>query len=110
MREETTLPTKETLSGSETERYEFRLYVSGATPASGRAIANLKALCEDYLPGRYRLVVVDVYQQPHLAEGDRIVATPTLVRKLPLPLRRLVGDLSDSGQVLLRLDIVPVPS
>lgn len=107
---ERNVPQSEEPSSSGTERFEFRLYVTGATPASGRAILNLKALCEEHLPGRYELVVVDVYQQPELAEGDRVVATPTLIRKLPLPLRRLVGDLSDSERTLLRLDIVPVPS
>lgn len=89
------------------ERYELRLYVTGATPSSGRAIANLKALCEEHLQDRYDLEVVDVYQQPRRAEEDGILATPTLIKRLPLPLRRLVGDLSDSDHVLLRLDLSP---
>jgi circadian clock protein KaiB len=79
--------------------------VSGATACSARAVENVKRLCEEHLPGRYDLEVVDVYQQPELAEDDRILATPTLVRRLPLPLRRLVGDLSDPERVLGRLNL-----
>lgn len=94
-------------AGKELEHYELRLYVTGATPSSGRAIANLKAFCEKHLRDRYDLQVVDVYQQPQMAEEDRILATPTLIKRLPLPLRRLVGDLSDSDNVLLRLDLSP---
>jgi circadian clock protein KaiB len=89
------------------ERYTLRLYVTGATPSSGRAIANLKALCEEHLQDRYDLEVVDVYQQPHLAEEDRIMAIPTLIKRFPLPLRRMVGDLSEPKSVLLRLDLSP---
>lgn len=85
--------------------YVLRLYVTGTTPNSMRAIANLKELCERYLPGRYDLQVIDVYQQPSLAEEDRIVATPTLVKELPPPLRKLIGDLSDRERVLVRLDL-----
>jgi circadian clock protein KaiB len=95
----------ETLAPTSKERYTLRLYVSGATPCSTRAIENVKTLCEEHLPGRYDLEVVDIYQQPGLAEGDQILATPTLVRRLPLPLRRLVGDLSDPERVLGRLNI-----
>jgi circadian clock protein KaiB len=98
-------PSGETLTRSSTERYTLRLYVSGATPSSTRAIEHVKTLCEEHLPGRYDLEVVDVYQQPGLAEDDRILATPTLVRRLPLPLRRLVGDLSDPERVLGRLNL-----
>lgn len=98
-------PSEETLALTSKERYTLRLYVSGATPCSTRAVENVKALCEEHLPGRYDLEVVDIYQQPGLAEGDQILATPTLVRRLPLPLRRLVGDLSDPERVLGRLNI-----
>jgi len=98
-------PSGETLARLSQERYALRLYVSGATPGSTRAIENVKTLCEEHLPGRYDLEVVDIYQQPGLAEDDRILATPTLVRRLPLPLRRLVGDLSDPERVLGRLDL-----
>ena len=89
------------------ERYVLRLYVTGTTPRSVRAIANLKRLCEEHLQGRYELEVIDVYQQPVLTAGEQIIALPTLIKKLPLPLRRLVGDLSDTERVLLGLDLKP---
>jgi circadian clock protein KaiB len=88
--------------------YVLRLYVTGKTPNSVRAIANLKELCNQYLPGRYDLQVIDIYQQPKLAEDDQIVATPTLVKELPLPLCRLIGDLSDRERVLVKLDLQQV--
>ena len=87
------------------EKYLLRLYVSGMTPRSTAAIARLKAICEENLGGRYDLEVIDIYQQPDLARGEQIIATPTLLKKLPAPLRRLVGDLSDKERVLLGLDI-----
>lgn len=90
--------------------YELRLYVTGATPRSGNAVASVKAICEEHLPGQYVLEVVDLYQQPHLAEGDHILATPTLIKLQPPPLRRLVGDLSDEERVLSGLDLKPQPS
>lgn len=99
------LQSSESLAPPSKERYILRLYVSGATPCSTRAVALVKGICEEHLPGRYDLEVVDIYQQPGLAEGDQILATPTLVRRLPLPLRRLVGDLSDPERVLGRLNI-----
>ena len=83
----------------------LRLFVTGMTPRSTDAIARIKAICEEYLEGRYELEVVDIYQQPEAARVEQIVATPTLVKKLPPPLRRLVGDLSDKRRVLLGLDI-----
>lgn len=98
-------PSKETLAPTSKERYTLRLYVSGATPCSSRAVEHVKALCEEHLAGRYDLEVVDIYQQPGLAEGGQILATPTLVRRLPLPSRRLVGDLSDPERVLGRLSL-----
>ncbi len=88
-------------------RYELRLYVAGMTPRSTRAIANIKEICEEHLKGRYDLQVIDLYQQPVLAKGDQIIAVPTLIRKLPLPLRRIIGDLSDREQVLIGLDLKP---
>lgn len=97
------------VSSSSEPCYVLRLYVTGKTPNSLRAIANLKELCERYLPGRYDLQVIDIYQQPTLAEDDQIVATPTLVKELPPPLRKLIGDLSDRERVLVRLDLQPVP-
>jgi circadian clock protein KaiB len=89
-----------------TERYVLKLYVTGATARSLRAIANVKAICEQYLKGRYQLEVVDVYRRPALLRRDQIVAVPTLIKKLPLPLRLLVGDLSRTEQVLQGLDLV----
>lgn len=85
--------------------YLLRLFVTGTTPASLRAIANLKALCESELNGRYQLEVIDLYQQPELARGEQIVVTPTLIKQLPLPFRRIIGDLSDTERVLTGLDL-----
>lgn len=93
------------VSSSNEACYVLRLYVTGKTPNSLRAIANLKELCERYLPGRYDLQVIDIYQQPLLAGDDQIVAAPTLVKELPPPLRKLIGDLSDRERVLVRLDL-----
>ena len=87
------------------EHYALRLYVTGATPSSSRAVSQLKAFCEKFLKGRYLLEVVDVYQQPELADEERILATPTLVRMSPLPLRRIVGSLADPGRLSLRLGV-----
>jgi circadian clock protein KaiB len=88
-------------------RYELRLYVAGMTRRSARAIANIKEICEEHLKGRFALEVIDIYQQPLLAEGDQIIAVPTLLKKLPPPLRRLIGDLSDRERVLIGLDLKP---
>jgi len=88
-------------------RYRLRLYVAGMTPRSAHSITNIKEICEVYLKGRYDLQVIDIYQQPVLAEGDQIIAVPTLIKKLPLPLRRLIGDLSDRHRVLIGLDLKP---
>jgi len=90
------------------ERYVLRLYVTGMTPRSTEAIKNLQAICDEYLEGRYDLDVIDLYQQPALAKGEQIVAAPTLIRKLPLPMRRLVGDMSRREHVLMGLDLVTV--
>ncbi len=89
-------------------KYKLRLYITGITPKSTRALTNIKAICEEHLKGRYQLEVVDVYQQPTLARGDQIIALPTLIRRLPHPLRRLVGDLSNTERVLLGLDLQSV--
>jgi circadian clock protein KaiB len=91
----------------ENETYVLRLYVAGTTPQSLRAIGNIKKICEEHLAGRYDLEVIDIYQQPSLAEGEQIIAVPTLVKKLPEPLRRLIGDLSDTYRVLVGLDLRP---
>jgi circadian clock protein KaiB len=90
-----------------TEDYVLRLYVVGATPRSVHAIENLKNFCEEHLKGRYSLEVVDIYQQPMLAKGEQIVAAPTLIKSLPLPLRRMIGDMSDKEKVLVGLDLRP---
>ena len=88
-------------------QYVLRLYVAGMTPRSARAIANIKEICGEHLKGRYDLKVIDIYQQPVLARGERIIAAPTLIRKLPPPLRRIIGDLSDRERVLIGLDLKP---
>lgn len=91
----------------ETEVWELRLYVAGQTPNSIRAFANLKEICEEHLKGKYRIEVIDLLQNPQLAKGDQIVAIPTLVRKLPPPVRKIVGDLSKTERVLVGLDLRP---
>jgi circadian clock protein KaiB len=87
------------------DQFVLRLYVTGTTARSTRAIANLRELCEQHLPDRYELQVVDIYQQPELASREQLVAVPTLIKRLPLPLRRLVGDLSNRQRVLAGLDL-----
>ena len=91
----------------EAEVWELRLYIAGQTPRSVAAFANLKRLCEEHLPGRYEIEVIDLMQHPQLAAGDQIVAIPTLVRKLPEPLRRIVGDLSNTERALVGLQLRP---
>jgi circadian clock protein KaiB len=85
--------------------YQLRLYVAGTTPYSVSAIANIKKICEEYLKGRYELEVIDLYQNPTLAKGEQIIAAPTLIKKLPLPLHRIIGDLSVVDRVLVGLDL-----
>jgi circadian clock protein KaiB len=89
------------------ECYVLSLFVAGSTPKSLRAIQNIRALCEERLHGRYELKVIDIYQHPELAKPEQIVVTPTLIRRLPLPLRRLIGDLSNKGSLLLGLNMAP---
>jgi circadian clock protein KaiB len=89
--------------------YELRLYVSGATPNSTRAVHNIKEICERYLPGRYVLRIIDIYQQPQLAQEEQIIAAPTLVCQQPLPRRRLIGDLSNRATVLAVLGLDNLP-
>ncbi len=88
-------------------QYVLRLYVTGMTPKSTLAITNVRELCEKHLAGRYELKVIDIYQQPKLAKGEQIIATPTLIKKLPLPLRRLIGDMSDMERFLVGIDLKP---
>ena len=87
--------------------WRLRLYVAGQTPNSLKAFANLKSLCEEHLAGRYHIEVVDLLENPKLAAGDQILAIPTLVRKLPPPLRKIIGDLSNTQRVLIGLDLKP---
>lgn len=89
------------------EKYVLRLYVTGMTARSTAAIKNIKAICEEHLPGRYELEIVDVYQQPDLAKGEQVIAAPTLIKKLPMPLRRFIGDLSQTDKILVGLDLRP---
>lgn len=91
------------------DRYELTLYVSGASPRSRRAIAQIRKMCDEELEGRFELQVVDLHQQPALAVQQGIVAAPTLIRHLPLPLRTLVGDLSNTERVLVGLELRPLP-
>ena len=87
-------------------RFVLRLYVTGNSVRSTQAVSNIRGLCEEYLPGRYDLEVVDIYQQPSEAAREQIIAAPTLVRELPVPAKRLIGDLSDRDKVLVGLNIV----
>jgi circadian clock protein KaiB len=91
----------------EPEIWTLRLYVAGQTPKSIVAFANLKRICEEHLAGRYQIEVVDLIEQPQLARGDQILAIPTLVRRLPEPMRKIIGDLSDTERVLVGLDLRP---
>lgn len=87
------------------ETWDLRLYVAGQTPRSVAAFQNLKRLCEEHLKGQYQIEVIDLLENPKLAQGDQILAIPTLVRKLPEPVRKIIGDLSDSERVLIGLDL-----
>ena len=90
------------------QRYVLRLYVTGSTPRSAQAIQNIRAICEKHLLGRYDLEVIDIHQQPVLAQGEQIIAAPTLIKSLPLPLRRIIGDLSSTERVLVGLGLEPL--
>jgi circadian clock protein KaiB len=89
------------------DQWNLRLYVAGQTPRSIAAFSNLKKICEEHLSGKYHIEVVDLLEEPQLASGDQILAIPTLVRKLPPPLRKIIGDLSDTERVLVGLDLRP---
>jgi circadian clock protein KaiB len=95
---------------SEPDRWRLRLYVAGQTPKALRAFANLKTICEEHLAGRYEIEVIDLLEHPGLARGDEIIAVPTLVRHLPEPITKIIGDLSDTERVLVGLQLVPAPS
>ncbi len=92
------------------EHWNLRLYVAGQTPKSLAALTNLKKVCEEHLAGQYTIEVIDLLVNPQLARGDQIVAIPTLVRKLPEPMRRIIGDMSNTERVLVGLDLRPLPS
>lgn len=98
-------PLKAKAFTTEPIHFVLQLYVAGQTPRSVRAVANIKRICEEYLRGRFELDVIDLYQQPHLAHDQQIVAVPTLIRKVPPPVRRIIGDLSNTERVLARLDV-----
>ena len=89
------------------QKYQLRLYIMGTSPRSQTAIKNLKNLCENELKGQYELTIIDVLERPQLAENEKIMATPTLIKDLPPPLRRVIGDLSDKEKVIMGLDVVP---
>ena len=94
-------------SDGDAEKWDLRLYVAGQTPRSVAAFANLKRLCEEHLAGRYNIEVIDLMKHPQLAAGDQILAIPTLVRKLPQPIRKIVGDLRDTERALVGLQLRP---
>jgi circadian clock protein KaiB len=89
------------------QKYILKLYITGATPRSTKAIMNIRKICEEHLKGRYELEIIDIFQQPVLAKGEQIIAAPTLIKKLPLPLRRFIGDMSDADKILVGLDLRP---
>lgn len=93
------------LSKQQKDKYVLRLYVTGSTSRSALAITNLKKICREYLKGRYELEVIDLFQHPGLAVDEQIIAAPTLIKKLPLPFRRIIGDMSNKEKVLLGLDL-----
>ena len=96
---------KEVPEIKDTEFWELRLYVAGQTPNSMRAFANLQKICDEHLKGKYKIEVIDLLKNPQLAAGDQILAIPTLVRRLPEPLKKIIGDLSNTERVLVGLDI-----
>ena len=98
---------EEALKDSKEKKYLLKLYVAGTTPKSSRAITNIKRICEEHLKGRYELEVIDIYQQPVLVKGEQIIAVPTLVKELPLPLRKFIGSLADVDRILVGLDLRP---
>lgn len=105
--EKETTPGSPAAQAAEPEVWDLRLYVAGQTPRSVAALANLKKFCDENLPGQYRIEVIDLVQNPRLAQSDQILAIPTLVRRLPPPIRKIIGDLSNSERVLVGLDLQP---
>ena len=107
MKTRTVRPRESDSSGRSVKLWQLRLYVAGQTPKSLTAFSNLKQICESHLKGRYHIQVIDLVAQPQLSRGDQILAIPTLVRKLPVPVRKIIGDLSDTERVLVGLDLRP---
>jgi circadian clock protein KaiB len=101
------LPLEAPLEHADEDIWDLRLYVAGQTRKSIAALANLRRFCEEHLPGKYRIEVVDLLEHPQLAQGDQILAIPTLVRKLPAPMRKIIGDLSNTERVLVGFDLRP---
>lgn len=101
----TTMNAPEDAAPQDDGRYVLRLYVTGNTPRAMRAVVNIRKICEEHLEGRYELEVIDISQHPTLAEGEQIIAAPTLIKKLPHPLRRFIGDMSQTERILLGLDL-----
>ena len=99
---------KSSKATAKTYKWELRLYIAGNTPKSMTALANLKRYCEEHLEGEYKIEVIDLLEQPQLAAGDQILAVPTLVRKVPVPIRKIIGDLSNEEKVLVGLNIRPL--
>jgi circadian clock protein KaiB len=97
-----------TPASAQSNQWKLRLYVAGQTPKSLTAFANLKQLCDQYLAGRYQIEVIDLAKEPQLAQGDQIVAIPTLVRKLPAPIKRIIGDLSNFERTMVGMDLQPI--
>ncbi len=95
------------MSPVNSEKFQLRLYVAGQTPKAARAFANLRKICEEHLAGRYSIEIVDLLENPALGRGDQILALPTLVRKLPPPVKKIIGDLSNTERVLVGLDLRP---
>lgn len=107
MKTKTGKGSSEAVRAKEAEFWRLRLYVAGQTPKSLEAFANLKRICEEHLNGRYTIEVIDLSETPQLAKDDQILAIPTLVRRLPEPVRKIIGDLSDTDRVLVGLDLIP---
>ena len=105
--QEATAAFEEAIKEAPSERYLLRLYVAGINPRSSTAIRNVMQICEEHLKDRYELEIIDLYQQPTLAKGEQIVAAPTLIKKLPSPLRRIIGDMASKDRILVGLDLRP---
>jgi circadian clock protein KaiB len=100
-------PAKKARAEEKSVRWDLRLYIAGETPRAATALQNLKNICEEFMEGKYKIEVVDLLKDPQLARGDQIIALPTLVRKLPEPVRKIIGDLSNTERVLVGLDLRP---